>query len=151
MMKYDVFLKKEDGTYKVSGYECRAEEAPRQLALYLFRHYPVRFYDDTLSAEGDSEKILKDARTGLIVWREGDMECKLPEGFFYVDPVKEQVKTPRWWDECLPQSKKQVIELDIKEAYRRGFGDGHAQGIEQGKDEGYRQGIHDALYQLELN
>jgi hypothetical protein len=149
-MKYEVFLKKADGTYKVSGYECRTTEAPRQLALYLFRHYPVSFFDDVLSDNGDTEKILRDARNGLIVWREGDMECKLPEGFFYVNEAKEN-KKPRWWEECLPQSKKLVIEVDIKEAYKRGFGDGHAQGLEEGKDEGYRQGIHDAIYQMEMN
>ncbi len=151
-MKYGIFLKRTDGTYKVSGYECRTEEASRQLALYLFRHYPVSFSDDVLAENGDTEKILKDARNGLIVWREGDMECKMPEGFFYVNEDKvEADKQEKWWESCLPQSKRMVIEVDIKDAYKKGFGEGYAKGIEEGKDEGYRQGIHDFVCQVQLN
>ena len=151
-MKYSVFLKKADGTYKVTGYECRKEDASRQLALYLFRHYPVSFFDDELSENGDHEKILKDSRNGLIVWRQGDMECKLPEGFFYVNESREDITTERkWWESCLPQSKKMVIEIDIKESYNKGFGEGYMQGLEEGKDEGYRQGIQDFICQVQLN
>jgi|GEM_PF-2025420 hypothetical protein len=151
-MKYEVFLRKSDAIYKVSAFDCRTEEAPRQLALYLFRHYPVSFSDDQLSENGDSEKILRDQRSGLIIWREGDMECKLPEGFFYVNESREEMEPEkRWWETSLPQSKKMVIEIDIKAAYKKGFSEGYVQGIEEGKEEGYRQGIHDLICHVELN
>ena len=143
-MEYSIFLKRKDGTYKVSGFECRSIDASRQLALYLFRHYPVSFYDDKLSEEGDTEKILKDSRSGLIVWRQGDMECKLPEGFFFINENKKaDAKEERWWEVALPKSKKLVIEIDIQNAYKNGFTAGYAKGLEEGKDEGYRQGIQD--------
>lgn len=143
-MEYSIFLKRKDGTYKVSGYESRPSEAPRQLALYLFRHYPVRFYDDKLSEDGDTEKILKDSRSGLIVWREGDMECKLPEGYFFVNESKSgEGKEDMWQKLTLPIAEKQFLEVDIQNAYKNGFSAGYAKGIEEGKDEGYRQGIHD--------
>jgi len=143
-MNYSIYLKRKDGTYKVSGFECRSIEASRQLALYLFRHYPVNFFDDKLGEDGDTEKILKDTRSGLIVWREGDMEVKLPEGFFHVDKVdKESFKEEKWWEASMPVLKKQVAEADIEHAYKDGFSEGYAKGLEEGKDEGYRQGIQD--------
>jgi len=143
-MQYSIYLKRKDGTYKVSGFESRSIEASRQLALYLFRHYPVRFYDDKVSEEGETEKILKDSRSGLVIWRQGDMECKLPEGFFFVNENKMELNSEeKWWQIAFPESKKQVIELDIENAYKDGFQEGYMKGLEQGKDEGYRQGIHD--------
>ncbi|MGP8217059.1 MAG: hypothetical protein ACLQQ4_15935 [Bacteroidia bacterium] len=139
-MKYGIFLNKADEIYKVSGIECSAEDASRQLSLYLFRHYPVSFYDDRLSEDGDSEKILKDSRNGLIVWREGDLECKLPEGVFYItENIEDAPQEEKWWKYGLPESKKMVIEGDIKSAYKKGYG------------EGYRQGICDLMHQVQLN
>lgn len=151
-MEYGVYLKRADGTYKVSGFECRATEASRQLALYLFRHYPVSFFDDRLDECGDTEKILKDRRSGLIVWREGDRECKLPEGYFYIEQGKpETQENTRWWESALPQSKKALIEIDIKDAYKKGFSEGYSQGLDAGKEEGYRQGIRALVRQPQLN
>lgn len=142
-MQYNIFLKRDDGTFKVSGTECRKEEASRQLALYLFRHYPVRFFDDKLGEDGDTEKVLRDSRSGLVIWRQGDLECKLPEGFFYIDPEKKDVTKEKWWEVSLPKSKKLVIEIGIQEAYKKGYREGYSKGVDDGKDEGYRQGIHD--------
>ena len=124
-MKFEIFLKKANETYKVTEFECCKGEASRQLSLYLFRHYPVSFYDDLLSDTGDSEKVLKDARSGLVVWRQGDMECTIPEGFFYVNEYKEtQAQQISWWETSLPQSKKVAIEIDIDDAYTRGYMEG---------------------------
>ena len=131
-MEHSIYLKRADGTYKVSGFNCRKEDAPRQLALYLFRHYPVNFFDDLLDEAGDTEKILKDTRSGLIVWREGDRECKLPEGYFYLEENKaEPLTNEKWWQSALPQSKKALIETDIKDAYQKGFAEGYAAGVEE--------------------
>lgn len=149
-MKYDILLRKDEGIYKVTDFECRAEESAIQLALYLFRHYPVRFYDDKLSEDGDTERVLKDTRTGYIVWRQGDMECKMKEGYFYLQERKEENAT-RWWEKALPKSKKLVIEADIQHSYKKGFNEGYNKGIEEGKEEGYRQGVLDAALCNHLN
>jgi flagellar biosynthesis/type III secretory pathway protein FliH len=143
-MKYNIFLKRPDGTYKVSVFESEADEASRQLSLYLFRHYPVSFFDDMLDKEGDNEKVLKDSRTGKIVWREGELNCRLEEGYFFVEEKKEE-EIEQWWKNALPTSKKISIELDIQHAWKKGFAEGYAKGIEEGREEGYRQGIHNRV------
>src|SRR6185312_13940366 len=143
-MKYAIYLKRADGKYKVSDFECRVADASRQLALYLFRHYPVSFFDDKIDETGDTEKILRDSRTGFIVWREGDMECKMAEGFFYLEQEKNKKEDEKWWHASLPKSKKLVIEIDIRDAYQKGFTEGYAKGLDSGRDEGYRQGVLDS-------
>jgi flagellar biosynthesis/type III secretory pathway protein FliH len=151
-MKFAIFLKRPDGVYKVSGFESRITEASTQLALYLFRHYPVSFFDDKLDEEGkDTEKILRDSRNGFIIWRQGDMECKMPEGFFYVDAEKEKKQDEKWWQASSPKTKKLVIEVDINEAYQKGFSEGFAKGLDSGRDEGYRQGVLDSAANPYLN
>jgi flagellar biosynthesis/type III secretory pathway protein FliH len=149
-MKYNILVKKDDGTYKVSDFECRAEDSSRQLALYLFRHYPVSFFDDKLDEQGDTEKVLKDTRTGHIVWRQGDLESKLKEGHFYIKEKKEEPEL-RWWEEALPQSKRMIIEVDIQNSFKKGFREGYNKGIEEGKEEGYRQGVLDSARHAQLN
>jgi flagellar biosynthesis/type III secretory pathway protein FliH len=149
-MKYDILLKKSDGTYNVSCFECKAEDSSRQLALYLFSHYPVSFFDDRLEEQGDTEKVLKDTRNGHIVWRQGDLECKLKEGYFSVKEKKEEPEI-RWWEEALPKSKKLIIEVDIQNSYKKGFREGYSKGMEEGKEEGYRQGVLDSARHAQLN
>jgi hypothetical protein len=142
-MTYSIFLRRHDGVCKVSVFESKEEDAARQLSLYLFRHYPVSFFDDETDAAGDMEKVLKDCRTGKIVWRQGDTTSKIEEGEFYVEQDKEPSKELRWWESALPASKKVSIELDIQNAWKKGFAEGYGKGLEEGREQGYRQGVRD--------
>jgi len=139
-MTYNIFLKRPEGTYKVSVFDSEADEAAKELSFYLFRHYPVNFCDDQLDEAGDSEKVLKDNRSGKIVWREGDRTCRLQEGYFFVEEKVQDEQAP-WWRTALPHSKKQSIELDIQSAWKRGFSEGYAKGTE----EGYQQKINELI------
>lgn len=141
-MKYNIFLKRPEGTYKVSIFESGAEDAARQLSLYLFRHYPVSFFDNDMG-NGDSEKVLKDSRSGKIVWREGELNCRLEEGYFFTEVQDETEDAPCWWKDALPASKKVSIELDIQNAWKKGFAEGYAKGVDEGREQGYRQGVYD--------
>jgi hypothetical protein len=121
-MKYGIYVRRHDGAVKLSALECEADDRARQLSLYLFRHYPVSFFDDVTDAAGDMEKVLKDSRTGMVVWREGDTSCKIEEGEFYIEAL---------------------TELDIQDAWKSGFSEGYAKDVEDGREQGYRQGVRD--------
>jgi len=142
-MTYNIFLKRPEGTYKVSLFDGEPDEAARQLSLYLFRHYPVSFFDDMLDG-GETEKVLKDSRSGRIVWREGELACRLEEGYFFTEEQKPE-EPMQWWQSALPTSKKISIELDIQNAWNKGFEEGYAKGVEEGREEGYRQGIQNGV------
>jgi len=139
MMKYILFLKRPEGTYKVSAFESDAEylsdqkaEAATQLSLYLLRHYPVTFTDNESGGAAGCPPLkgraLKDKRNGKIVWRPGALQCTLQEGLFYAEAQQEQPAETCWWKYALPASKRTSIEMDIQNAWKKGFEEGYAKG-----------------------
>lgn len=128
---YSIYLKRKEEIHKVSLIECEAQDAARQLSLYLFRHYPVSFFDENIDAAGDYEKVLKDCRTGKITWRQGHLTCTLEEGEFYIEEDKKPVKEVPWWESALPASKKLSIEMHIQNAWKQGFSEGYNKALEE--------------------
>ncbi len=133
-MTYSIFFKAPRWQY-VKSLSSKVRKKTQQGSFhYTFSgHYPVSFFDDETDAAGDTEKVLKDCRTGKIVWRQGDTSSKIEEGEFYVEQNKEPSKELRWWESALPASKKVSIELDIQNAWKKGFAEGYGKGLEEGK------------------
>lgn len=125
-MKYSIYLKHSDGVLKVSEFESEPAAAPRAFALYLSRHYPVRFTNEPGTEATDLEDALEDCRTGKIVWKKGSLASHLEQGGFFAEPDKSVNEDFPWWKNALPASKRESIELEIQNAWKNGFEEGYS-------------------------
>jgi len=153
-MIYDIYCKLSTGEeMKASEFEIedgRIEHAnltpSLYLAKYMSRWYPLGFFDDTLDeTSGDSEKVLKDNRTGKIVWREGEHTIKIEEGAFWITETKGEPKAPMSESDqallmeirTLMKTEKPLLKLlDFINKQKIGA---YTEGLYQGRGQGYTE------------